>query len=127
MSRLVPAQRRAAKMAIKRLGEQCVISKPVETADDGYGKGDPTWETVGEENVIRVYRSADSNEAELELTIGGRYPSDKPLMIFVGDSEIEPGMRVDYLTETYEIDAITRYRTHLEANSTLVIEDDSSG
>ncbi|WP_330630666.1 hypothetical protein [Halocatena halophila] len=100
------------------------MTEPGEIVEDPYGKGDvQSWIAVSEENVIRVYRSADSNEGELERTVGGRYPVDHPLMIFTGDSQIKTGMRVSYLDKTYEIDAITRYRTHLEANSTLVTDE----
>ncbi|MFC7191856.1 hypothetical protein ACFQL7_20875 [Halocatena marina] len=132
MTRLLPAQRRGATLAIKRMGHSSTILEPdTVSATNNYGKDEPAdsgdsdsseWSTVATEPVIRVYRNADSHEPELERTKGGRFNADNPTLLFRHDSKVESGMRVKYLDHTYEVDAMVTYDSHIEANSTLVNE-----
>jgi hypothetical protein len=117
---LLPSQKTAAAMAIKRMGTSCFISAPSEsTTTDGYGKtADQTWNTVSEEHVVRIYtRGGDPQQSR---TRGGRYRTESPVLLFTADSAVQEGFRVTYREAVYEIDSLTFYPTHIEADTTSV-------
>ena len=119
---ILPGKRRAATVAISRLGEDCVISEPTgSTTEDGYGKSseDDSFGGVGSEKVVRVYGKGATNP-NANRQVGGRLPADSPLLLLRHDTVAKAGFRVTYNSDTYEIDAMTRYPSHIEATTTLV-------
>lgn len=118
---ILPAQKGAARVAISRAGKQCSISRPVDDDNlvDGYGKKkEDSWDTVATEPVVRIYtRASAPSQAR---TQGGRYRTESPVLLFVSDSSVAEGYRVSYGTSVYEIDSLTHYPTHSEADTTVV-------
>lgn len=122
---ILPAQRRTATVAINRFGEDCVISKPDgSTTEDGYGKvsaKDNSFAAVDTESVVRTYGSRGrTSEPIKSRDVGGRRPADSPLLVLRYDTVAKAGYRVTYGSETYELDALTVYPSHIEATTTLV-------
>jgi hypothetical protein len=119
---VLPTIARRATVAIKRLGEECVISEPSgATTTDDYGKSeeDDSFSPLDSEHLLRVYGSRGSEPSTARAT-GGRRPADSPLMILKEDTVAKDGHRVTYLGTTYELDALTRYPSHIEASTTLI-------
>ena len=117
---ILPAKRRAATVAISRFGEECVISEPSGGSTNGYGKTDgETFGSLATESVVRVYGGRGSEPGQSRYT-GGRLPADSPLLLFRHDTAAQEGFRVTYNSDTYEIDSLTRYPSHIEATTTLV-------
>jgi hypothetical protein len=119
---ILPAKRGPATVAICRLGELCDISEPAgATTTDGYGKTreDDLFEIVDSESVVRVYGKGATDPTASRHT-GGRLPADSPLLVFRHDTVAQEGFRVTYLSDTYEIDSMSRYPSHIEARTTLV-------
>lgn len=118
---ILPAQKGAARVAISRYGRDCSITEPIDSdkATDGYGKtSEDSWSEVGIEPVVRIYtRGSAPNQSR---TAGGRYRTDSPVLIFLPDSVVSEGFRVSYETQVYEIDSLTFYPTHSEAETTVV-------
>ncbi|OYR54904.1 hypothetical protein [Halorubrum halodurans] len=118
---ILPAQKTAASVAISRYGEDALILRPVDddSAVDGYGKtAEDSWEEEAVEPVVRVYqRGAAPSQGRVT---GGRYLTESPVLIFIADSLVSEGFRVSYGTSVYEIDSLTRYPTHIEAETTSV-------
>lgn len=115
-------KRRRATIAIKRLGESCVITVPSgNVGTDGYGKTteDSEFTSLASERVVKVY-GGGGIDSSIQRHQGGRLPANSPLLILRHDSEIQPGFRVTYSGETFEIDSLSRYPTHVEADTTLV-------
>jgi hypothetical protein len=118
---ILPAQKRAATVAINRVGLLCSITEPVDEDYhiDGYGKAqEESWSEVAVEPVVRIYQRGGSPGQR--RVAGGRFPTESPLLIFVRDSVVTTGYRVSYESEVYEIDSLTTYPTHFEAETTLV-------
>ncbi|TQQ81855.1 hypothetical protein [Halonotius roseus] len=119
---ILHAKRRRATVAINRLGEVCVLSEPAgDAGHDGYGKStaDEQFVSFGVERVVKVYGSGATNPVS-ERHLGGRLPADSPLLVLTHDTAVQAGFRVVYAGETFEIDSMTTYPTHVEANTTLV-------
>lgn len=119
---ILSGKRRAATVAISRFGEECVISDPSgPTEKDAYGKSkeDDSFDGLATETAVRVYGKGATNP-EAGRHTGGRLPADSPLLLFRHDTEAKAGFRVTYNSDTYEIDAMTRYPSHIEATTTLV-------
>lgn len=117
---ILPSRKTAAKVAINRFGEAASILEPIDGDDltDGYGKkAEDSWELVSEEPVIRVYERGTPRQARTE---GGRYRMESPVLIFIRDSDIAEGYRVSYGSNVYEIDSLTFYPSHIEAETTSV-------
>lgn len=120
------AQRGAAKVAISRMGELAQISAP--TPDDvdkdgstvnDYGKVErESWEQVGAEPVVRIYQSG--SEPGQARVLGGRTDTERPRLIMYRETVARAGYRVDYRGTTFEIDSLTTFPTHVEAETTLV-------
>lgn len=116
---LLPSQKRAARVAILRLGEPAEISAPTGGVQNAYGKqSGGSFSPLTTETVVRTYRSG--SDPGQSRTTGGRYRSEAPVLLFTDDSVVEEGHRVDYLGTTYEVDTLTRFPTHLEADTTVV-------
>ena len=119
---ILPGKRRAATVAIGRFGQKCVISEPDgPTTTDGYGKSDESdsFASLDTESVVRVYGKGATNPNASRHT-GGRLPADSPLLLFRYDTVAQVGFRVTYGSDTYEIDSMARYPSHIEATTTLV-------
>lgn len=117
---ILPGKRRAATVAISRFGEDCVILEPTDGTTNNYGKTDgENWSSVANESVVRTHGSRGNGRAQDRHT-GGRLPADSPLFLLRYDTAAQEGFRVTYLGQTYELDAFTRYPSHIEASSTLV-------
>lgn len=118
---ILPSKRRAAGVAIGRLGQDCAVLEPsTSQSTNGYGK--PTSETfdrVAVEKAVRVYGGGGSSPESKRHT-GGRLPADSPLLLFRHNTVVESGYRVEYGNATYEIDSVAVYPTHVEAATTLV-------
>lgn len=115
-------KRRRATIAIKRMGESSVIAVPSgSSSTNGYGKGgdSESFTPISSERVVKVY-GGGGFDSSIQRHQGGRLPANAPLLIFRHDSEIQTGFRVTYNSETFEIDSLTRYPTHVEADTTLV-------
>jgi hypothetical protein len=118
---ILPAQKRAARIAISRYGESCSITEPVDSdnAIDGYGKtSEDSWATVGTEPVVRIYTRGSAPSQS--RTSGGRYRTESPVLLFLSDSVVSEGFRVSYGTQVYEVDSLTFYPTHSEGETTVV-------
>ena len=119
---MLSSNRRAATVSIKRLGLPCQIAEPSGLEEtNAYGKtlSDDTFSPVTTEAVVRVYGKGATNP-NASRHEGGRLPADSPLLVFRHDTAAQEGFRVTYDGETYEVDAMTRYATHIEATTTLV-------
>lgn len=118
---ILPAQKGAARIAISRYGESCSITEPIDSdnAIDGYGKtSEDSWATVATEPVVRIYtRGSAPSQSRAG---GGRYRTESPVLIFLADSAVAEGYRVSYGSQVYEIDSLTFYPTHSEADTTVV-------
>lgn len=118
---ILPAQRGAARVAIKRAGSVSSIMEPVDTDSvvDGYGKtAEDEWQMVSEEPVVRIYqRGTGPTQSRVS---GGTYRTESPVLIFLHDSEVGTGYRVSYQSTVYEIDSLTVYPTHIESETTVV-------
>jgi len=118
---ILPAQKGAARIAISRYGVECSITEPVDSdnATDGYGKtSEDSWNDVATEPVVRIYTRGSAPSQS--RTSGGRYRTESPVLIFLPDSVVSEGFRVSYETQVYEIDSLTFYPTHSEAETTVV-------
>lgn len=116
---ILPSHKLAAAMAIKRMGESVLITEPVDSGTtDGYGKSDESWTVAGSEYAVRIY--TDGAEPGQYRTEGGRYRTDSPRLLFRLDSAIREGFRATISGQIYEINAITEYPTHLEAQTVVV-------
>ena len=120
---ILPAQERAARLAIHRMGVECDISEPAgSTATDGYGKQsstDDTFSSVGSEKVVRVY-GGGGTEPSVGRHTGGRQKEDSPLLVLQRNTVAQEGFRVSYNSSLYELDSFTIYPSHIEATTTLV-------
>jgi hypothetical protein len=118
---ILPAQERAARIAISRFGESCSITEPVDSdnAVDEYGKtSEDSWNEVATEPVVRIYTRGSAPSQS--RTGGGRYRTESPVLLFISDSAVSEGFRVSYGTRVYEVDSLTFYPTHSEADTTVV-------
>lgn len=117
---ILPSKRRAATIAISRFGESCVIAEPIGGTTNEYGKTvGADWSSVATESVVRTYGSRGNGRRQGRHA-GGRLPADSPLLLLRYDTAAKEGFRVTYQGDTYEIDAFTRYPSHIEATTTLV-------
>ncbi|UBF22599.1 SPP1 gp16-like head completion protein [Halorubrum tailed virus 25] len=117
---ILPARETAAKIAISRFGLEASIFQPLDTdgVANGYGKKrEDEWEQISTESVVRVYERGAPRQSRAE---GGRYRMESPVLLFMRDSEIEEGYRVSYESALYEVDSLTFYPSHIEAETTSV-------
>lgn len=118
---ILPSQSRAATVAISRYGRDSAIIEPVDddSVTDNYGKmSEDSWNTVATEPVVRIY--TDGSAPQQARVEGGRYRTDSPKLLFISDSAVAEGDRVSYQSTLYEIDSLTAYPTHYEAQTTVV-------
>ena len=118
---ILPAQKAAAKVAIGRFGVDASILEPEDTDDsvDGYGKKrEDQWNLIATEPVVRIYTSSSAPSQSRDA--GGRYRTESPTLLFIQESAIQEGFRVNYGTSVYEIDSLTLYPSHKEASTTVV-------
>jgi hypothetical protein len=117
----LPARKASATVVISRAGVECSITEPVDvdTVTDGYGKAEEdSWNEVSVEPVVRIYqRGSQPDQARVS---GGRYRTDSPVLLFIRDSAVEEGFRVSFESSLYEVNALTFYPTHIEAEVTAV-------
>lgn len=120
---ILPGQKRAAAIAISSYGESCSITRPVTSSNSrsGYGKSRASaesFEEIATEPVVRIYQKG--TRPQQNRVSGGEHKMDSPVLLFLANSVIAEGYRVLYGTTLYEVDSLTDYPTHSEANTTVV-------
>lgn len=117
---ILPSRKTAAKVAISRFGQEVSIVEPIDNDNltDRYGKKkEDVWDFVADEPVVRIYERGTPQQSRVA---GGRYRNESPILLFMRDSAVAEGYRVSYGSNVYEIDSLTFYPSHIEAETTSV-------
>jgi hypothetical protein len=107
------ARRRLFAFIFKRHGEKVTILRSSIAGFDEYGVPNDSWHEIGSEYVYRVY-TEDRDPIILNLNTGPTRV-ESPAALCRWNTEIREGDRLQFHDRLYEVEALTTFATHREA------------